>query len=229
MPFETHVLIELVGDAEQIAVRRRRRAERQPRDLLRGVEIALGEERRQLQHAGDVVEAVADLVGRQPGGGIDFERQQIADRVLVLGAIQSMKRLGAARVRVGGRRRDRGRLRATRRSRRSPAAAGRGMPAGGIRPARSLTTTFSHSAPCAPTFVDVQRVEGQATGLQPLVVAGDAVGVDERLARAGTAGCAPAAAPGLEPPAAAPELLGRRLGGGLRQHAPHTQRRDDPT
>ena len=65
---------------------------------------------------------------------------------------------------------------------------GRRAPEGGISPARSLTMTFSHSAACADVG-QVEAVEGQAAGLQPLVVAGGAVGIDERLRR--RRGCCP--------------------------------------
>ena len=79
---------------------RRRRADREPADLVGGREIALEQRRRQLQHAGDVVEAVARLVGGQQLGDLDVEVQQVADRVAVLGAVQAVERLRAAGVRV---------------------------------------------------------------------------------------------------------------------------------
>ena len=75
--FRRRILIELVGDAVQIAVGRRRRSEREPATLSRGVEIALEQRRRQLQHAGDVVEAVAD---RRSAAARRRRRRAPADR-----------------------------------------------------------------------------------------------------------------------------------------------------
>src|SRR5581483_9105609 len=95
---EPDVLIELVGYAIQVAVWRPRRTDREPRDLLCGVQVPLGEQRRQLQHAGDVVEAVADFVGRQHRRAIDVEREQVAYGVLIFRPVQTMKRLGASRI-----------------------------------------------------------------------------------------------------------------------------------
>ncbi len=93
----------VVGHAEPVdADELRRRADRQAADLVGRREIALEQRRRQLQHAGDVVEAVARLVGRQQLGDLDVEVEQIANRVAILGAVQTMERLGAARVRIGG-------------------------------------------------------------------------------------------------------------------------------
>ena len=45
------------------------------------------------------------LIGRQKRGGVDVERQQVPDRVLILGSIQAPQRFGAAGIRLCGRRR----------------------------------------------------------------------------------------------------------------------------
>ena len=177
---EAHILIELVRDAEQIAVGRRSRAEREARHLLRGVEIALGQERRQLQDPGDVVEAVAHFVGRQQRRRVDLESQQIADRILVFGAIQAMERLGAARIGIGlsgeiERRLDRCGEFIDRRLRR-PADAGGRHQAGA-----ELDDDLLPFRRVGRDIGDVQGIQRQSAGLEPLVVARHAIGVDERL------------------------------------------------
>jgi hypothetical protein len=59
-------------------------------DALRGGEIALEEERRGLERRRDVVEAEVGAVARQERRHVDVERQQVANRVAVLGAVQAM-------------------------------------------------------------------------------------------------------------------------------------------
>ena len=58
-------------------------------------EILLEQRRRDAQHAGDVVEPVALVVGRQQIGDVDLQVEQIADGVAVLRAIETMDRLVA--------------------------------------------------------------------------------------------------------------------------------------
>ncbi len=74
---------------------RRRIAERIAADLRRGPEVALEHGRRERLDVGDVVEAVADRVGRQQGADIDVDAEQIAHRVGVFGAIQPLERSAA--------------------------------------------------------------------------------------------------------------------------------------
>ena len=100
-PLEAIVLPQIGRHEERLGRRRaRRRADGDGADLLRGGEIALHQRRRHPQHAGDVVEPVAHIVGRQHRADVDVERQQIANRVAVLRAIESMKRFGTARIRI---------------------------------------------------------------------------------------------------------------------------------
>ena len=121
-------------------------ADRQAADLLRRRQIALEQRRRDLQHVGDVVEAVARIVGRQQRRDVDVgdvERQQVAHGVLVFGAVQPVERpvppgFGCSRARAIERA-----SRARSRQRRTSRASGRGAPAGGIDPVRSFLTTFS--------------------------------------------------------------------------------------
>ena len=72
------------------------------RDLQRDGEIALEQQRRSLEHIGDVVEAVARAIGRQQRLDVDRHAEQVADRVAVLGAVQAMQGL-APRLRRGRR------------------------------------------------------------------------------------------------------------------------------
>ena len=130
---------------------RRRTADRGPADHARRREIALDERRRHLQHARDVVEAVARIVGRQQVGDIDLDRR--AGR-----ARRCCTRSGSAdgRSRCGldwaaARRRRRGRPGASRGSAGRWLRRAAGCPAGGIRPLRSLRTTFSQSSGLSAT------------------------------------------------------------------------------
>ncbi len=54
--------------------------------------VPLGQERRQRQHVADVVEAVPEVVLREVVGRLQIEREQVADRVVVLGAVQAPDR-----------------------------------------------------------------------------------------------------------------------------------------
>jgi hypothetical protein len=63
-----------------------------PRDALGGRQIPLHQERRDGEHVADVVEAVARIVDREILVGAELDAQQIANRVGVLVAIQTMGR-----------------------------------------------------------------------------------------------------------------------------------------
>ena len=76
-------------------------AHRGARDFPGGAQVAIHQRRIGAEHVGDVVEAVRLAVVRQECVGVDLEREQIADRVAVLGAVQAVQRF-AAGVRVGG-------------------------------------------------------------------------------------------------------------------------------
>ena len=65
-PLDVIVLLRVGRDPIDLVIdRRQRRADGEPADRLGGREIALHQRRREPQHAGDVVEAVARVVGRQ--------------------------------------------------------------------------------------------------------------------------------------------------------------------
>jgi hypothetical protein len=95
----------VVGDAIGIdRDDRRRRADGQAADLVGRGEIALEQRRRQLEHTGDVVEAVARIVAGQQARHVDVDGDEIADGVAILVAIQPVERHGASGVRRVGRR-----------------------------------------------------------------------------------------------------------------------------
>ena len=133
----------VLGDAVRGLARRRLAiADREPADLARRAQVALEQRRRERLHVGDVVEALAERVGRQERGDVDVEREQIVHGARVLGAVQTLER-PPARIRRAPRPRDRSAFRAIPRT---PSASRRpdvGAPGGGIMPARSLRIIFS--------------------------------------------------------------------------------------
>ena len=151
----------------------------QAADLARGRQVLLEQRRRDAQHAGDVVEPVALIVGGQQIGDVDFEVEQVANRVAVFGPVQPMDRLDAG---IGC-------CRAWRRAclerddeRFSVGSSGRGIPCGGIMPPCSLTTPSPRSRH-ARRLRRIDAVEGHAAGLGAIVVAAGAVLLNERLIR----------------------------------------------
>ena len=155
-------------------------ANRQLADLAGGGHVALQERRRQREHIGDVVEAVARIVGRQERSNVDFEREQIAHRVGVFGAVQPMNDR-ASWIRVRGavrveRRFDpfgdrviRWTIRPRHPHRRHGAAA---------QPGRN----FFQRARVRRDVGQVQRVERQIRRRALLVVAADAIPIERRPA-----------------------------------------------
>ena len=189
------VLLRIRRHAVDLVVHgRQRRADRQAADRLRRRQIALHQRRRDPQHARDVVEAVAGIVGRQQVGDVHVERQQIADGVLILG-----------RDSAGGT------------SRCAPdsgwAAAARSSSAFEPRDERVVRRFIGARPPgrrhdagaqladdllphrCVRTDVGRDRAcrSARFAGLQAFVVAGDAVALEERLSGVGRR--LPAAAP----------------------------------
>ena len=91
-------LRELRGNSDGLAAGRAARAsDRDAADLLRGGDVAVQQCRREIADR-HVVEAVAGFIGRQQRRGIDLDREEIADGVLVFGARQPAKRGGAAGI-----------------------------------------------------------------------------------------------------------------------------------
>ena len=101
----------------------------------------LHQRRRQQLRVGDVVEVGALGVERQVVAGVDVEAEQVADDARVLGAVEALEGAAAGRGLAGARRRPAPRARRPAPS--SAASSGRRLPAGGIRPARSLRIIFS--------------------------------------------------------------------------------------
>ncbi len=89
--FDVNVLRRVLTDAERLARRPAARvADRQRADLARRRQVPLEQHGRNAQRVGDVVEAVCRIVWRKQRGRIDVEREQVADGVGILGAIQPM-------------------------------------------------------------------------------------------------------------------------------------------
>ena len=76
-------------------------ADRETADFLRGRNVAVQERRRKIADR-DVVEAVSAVIRWQQRRGVDVERQQVSDGVLIFGSIQATERLRATGVRFGG-------------------------------------------------------------------------------------------------------------------------------
>ena len=166
-------------------LRRRRRAvaDRAPADLQGRRHVALHQRRRHRQRLGDVVEAFARVVAGQQRAHVHVHRQQIADRVGVLGAVETLegRRVEVASGRVrgielaferGGERRHRRGIRPRHANRRHHAGA----------------QLADHLLPHLDVGADVRQAVGlerKAAGLGARVVAGDAVLGQERGSGAG--------------------------------------------
>ena len=113
------------------------RAERRVDHRLGGGQVHLHQDRRDREHVADVVESIADIVGREVIGRAEVEADQVADRVVVLGAIEPPDR--HPRRRVGLVRSER----ADRARRRGSAAPrlGRGSSSGGMLSERRTSAT----------------------------------------------------------------------------------------
>ena len=119
-------------------------------DLARRRQVLFEQRRRHLQHVRDVVEPVRLVVGRQESGRVDLEREQIADRVGVLGAVQAVKRRPAG---VGFRER-RAIDRSFRETRRTPSM--RRL----VGPRRAERGHHARRAACARLFPRSPRLPG---------------------------------------------------------------------
>ena len=144
-------------------------------DLRGGQQVALEQPRRDGEDVADVVEAVARLVGRQEGLGVDVEGQDVADGVGVLGPVQPLHGR-PSRIGSGFGRAVEGGLQI-----RGEGGVGRGV---GARPRsrrHGRGAQFpQHLLPDRGVVADVRRVdgvEGEAGGEGAGVVAGDAVAV----------------------------------------------------
>ena len=169
-------------DDRVAAGRANRTPHRQPADLPRRLDIPLQQRRRQIADR-QVVEPVARFVIRQQRSRLDVEREQIADGVAVLGAIQAAEGVGAPGLGLAA---------AAWSSVSSSEAtsvsyvcsSGRGSPAGGMYRARSLRTAFSQSAGRSAMWFG-SSASPPDPGL--LVMAAGAVLIDNGRRRLGTA------------------------------------------
>ena len=97
---ETIVLWQVVGQAEHVEVRkRRRRPYRHAAHLLRRHQIPLHQRRREPEHTRDVVEAITGVISREELADVDIEREQIPHGVPVFRAVEAMKRFDPTGVR----------------------------------------------------------------------------------------------------------------------------------
>ncbi len=137
---------------ESIVDERRSRADSEAADLVGRTQISLEQRRRQLQHAADVVESVARVVTGQQARDVDVHGEQVAHGVVVLAAVQAVKRHRAARIRRLCRRAIELARRARPRAPRSlpVAAAGRRRAAASCR-SRACGRRAPRSPACAPT------------------------------------------------------------------------------
>ena len=177
------VVLRMVG-RRPVGVRRcphGRAADGRAADDARRRQVLLEEQRRHPQHVRDVVEAVARIIRRQEARHVDLERQQIADDVRVLRAVQAVQG-AAARIRRAG-----GGLIECRRELRGQCVVLRVV---GPRPARGRhlprLQLAEHPLPGGRARRDVRDVEPfehDARRAKPPVVTGHAVALDQRPVR----------------------------------------------
>ena len=180
-PLHAAVLAQVGGDAEGLGRRRRhRRRHRESADLARRRQVALHQRRRDAEDAGDVVEAVARVVGRQQLADVDVERQQIAHRVAVLRPAQAVERLRAPGIGIG-----RGGVVELALEPGAELRVGSGLRArprtGRHRPGAQLADDLLPDLGVRGHVGHVDRARGQrqAARSQPVVVARDAVAVEQ--------------------------------------------------
>ena len=158
---------------------KRRIADREACDLARGRHVPLEQSRRDGQHVRVVVEPERGIVGRQQRRRPDVEREQIANRVCVLSAVEAMNgRPAGIRGVVGGavqrrfeRRHEGGDRRWVR-----PRTSGRRH-----RAAPQLLDHFFPDRHSGAHVVGIDRFlrESEVAGTKPFAVTGHAVAVKE--------------------------------------------------
>ena len=145
-------------------------AHRQTADLRGCSDVPFEQRRRDFQRVGDVVESFARIISRQQRGNVYVEGEQIANRIRVFGAVEAVQSDGA-RVRMLGCVSDPTNSRHGSRNASMTLRSGRGMPLGGIIPARNLRTTFSQVSGLRETCDGIHLLQRQASGFQLVVVA----------------------------------------------------------
>ena len=175
--FDVVVLRGVRRDFEDFLARCVHVANREAADLARRRQIRFHQRRRHRQRAGDVVEAAGRVVGRQELGRVHFEREQVANRIRVLGAIHPVQ---AGRRQMGdglgvelglhppNQRLHRVGIRTTRVGRRHLAGA------------KLADDALAQLAVCTELReIELCLVEHQSAGLHARVVAGDTVLIDQ--------------------------------------------------
>ena len=147
-----------------------RTRQRQTTDLRRRRHVARHQGRRNRQHVGIVVESETGQVAGQEISAVNFQRQQIAHRVDVFGAVQATRghapgshRRGCIQCRFerAGKAGDRRGVRTAPAFRRHLSVA-------------QLADDFLEGLRVRRNVPDVQRLQRQTSGQQPIVVAGNA-------------------------------------------------------
>ena len=159
---------------------RRRQAGREARDVTGHRQVALEVRPRDGQDVGEVVEAaVGRLVAGQERLDVDVQREEIADGVVVLGAVEPMHGVDAARIGIG---QPRGVEPGLEQGGHGPVGRRVGPRAAGGRH-RFRAQLLDDALPelrVVGRARGIRRVEGEARRAQPLVVAADAVAVEDR-------------------------------------------------
>ena len=131
-----------------------RKTRRKSRNLARHRHVSFQVRGRNREDIREIVEtAVRCLIAGQQRLHIELEREQIANRVVVFRAIETMDRADPCRDSDWPPTRDRFRFRANSPRHDNWPHPGRGLPGGGIEPARSFAITRSHTSAFAPGLV----------------------------------------------------------------------------
>ena len=164
----------------------RRASDGETPDLASRRHVALHQRGRERQHVCHVVEAVlVDIVARQQRADLHIEREQVADGVPVLGPVEAVECLCAARIRP--RRVSAVELGLEPRRERLVGLRIRARAAdGGHPPGAQLRSDLFPHLRALGDLLDVRRVQREPRGAESFVVAGDAVAVEDRAVR----GCA---------------------------------------
>ena len=161
----------------------RRAADGEAADPARGREVPRHQVRRDREHVAVVVEAVlVGVVRRQQLGDVDVDREQIADGGVILGPIEAVEGLAAARVGTG----QRHRVDLGLEPRGDGAIRGLGGPRTARRRHRPRAELDDDPLPGLGVGADVRQVvgvEGQAGRAQAIVVAAHAEPVEGRASR----------------------------------------------
>ncbi len=170
--------VKRLGGGAEVGIADRHRA-----DLVRGLHEPLEQHRRHPENVADVVKPVRGVVGRQQRRRIDIEREEIAHRIRVFGAVETMENRTAGVGRFGGRAIQCGR------EPRDQLGAGRriGLRRGRRRhhPDTHLLDRLFPNTGVSRELTIVHLVERESTGLAASVMAADAVLADDGGAACG--------------------------------------------